>query len=198
MHSSIFLWVLNNWSRVYPKSYCLHVGYDLLAGLPCLALVGKDVPSPAKTWCAGWEIARGPPTLSEEKGRGRGGVWYSEGGNNQDVKWINKFLKRGKKNYISSYPPFPPSKPSKLASSKLFPSLPFDSLFFIYYICYIHAYKHICSTYIHIYRCVFPCMYMCIFMCICVYMYVYDVFAYVDVDVCIWTCVCVYVFDLYV
>jgi len=35
--------------RGYPKSCYLSVGYVLLAGLPCLASVGEDVPSPAET-----------------------------------------------------------------------------------------------------------------------------------------------------
>ena len=38
-----------NWNGCYPKSCCLSVGYILLAGLSCLASVGEDAPSPAKT-----------------------------------------------------------------------------------------------------------------------------------------------------
>jgi hypothetical protein len=33
----------------YPKSCCPYMGYILLAGLPCLASVGKDAPSLAQT-----------------------------------------------------------------------------------------------------------------------------------------------------
>ena len=32
----------------HPKSYCVYVGYVLLAGLPCMASVGEDVPSLAE------------------------------------------------------------------------------------------------------------------------------------------------------
>ena len=47
--SIIFIWVLNNWSRGYPKSCYLHVEYNLLSGLPCLSSVGEGVPSPGET-----------------------------------------------------------------------------------------------------------------------------------------------------
>ena len=58
----------------YPKSCCLHVGYVLLAGLPCLASVGEEAPSLAKTRCATLgEYTRGLfPTCSEEKRMGMG------------------------------------------------------------------------------------------------------------------------------
>ena len=52
MCSLVFMWVLNNWSGGYPKSCCLYVGYVLLAGLPCLASVGEEVPSLAETLSA--------------------------------------------------------------------------------------------------------------------------------------------------
>jgi hypothetical protein len=45
MDSSVFMWVSNNWSGGYSKGSCLYVGHVLLAGLPCLALVGGDAPS---------------------------------------------------------------------------------------------------------------------------------------------------------
>jgi hypothetical protein len=45
------MWILNNWSRSYPKSCCLSVGHVLLVELPCLASVGKDEPSLAETQC---------------------------------------------------------------------------------------------------------------------------------------------------
>ena len=48
-HSLVSMWVLNNRSGDYPKSSCLSVGCDLQAGLPCLASVGEDEPSLAKT-----------------------------------------------------------------------------------------------------------------------------------------------------
>ncbi|EDM05666.1 rCG32997 [Rattus norvegicus] len=43
------MWVLNNWDSVYPKSYCLRVGYVLLAGLPCLPSMGEEVPKLTET-----------------------------------------------------------------------------------------------------------------------------------------------------
>jgi hypothetical protein len=43
----VFMWVLNNWNRGCPKSYCLYVRYVLLlAVLPCLALVWEDMRNP--------------------------------------------------------------------------------------------------------------------------------------------------------
>ena len=44
--------VSDNWSRSYSKSCCLSVESSLLTGLLCLALVGKELPSPAETSCA--------------------------------------------------------------------------------------------------------------------------------------------------
>ena len=41
MYNLVFMWVLNYWSRGYPKSYCLYVGYVLLVWLICLASVGE-------------------------------------------------------------------------------------------------------------------------------------------------------------
>ena len=35
----------NNWSGGYPKSCCLYMGY-ILVGLPCLASVGENMPTP--------------------------------------------------------------------------------------------------------------------------------------------------------
>ena len=49
MYNLVFMWVLNNWSRDYPKSCCLSMGYVLLAGLPCLAFMVEEVPSLAET-----------------------------------------------------------------------------------------------------------------------------------------------------
>jgi hypothetical protein len=48
MCSLVFMWVLDNWNSGYPKSWSLYVGYVLLAGLPCMASVGEDVPSLAE------------------------------------------------------------------------------------------------------------------------------------------------------
>jgi hypothetical protein len=49
---------------IAPKSCCLSVEYIPLTGLPCLASIGEDVPSPT-----------GTSTLSEEKRRrGEGGI----------------------------------------------------------------------------------------------------------------------------
>jgi hypothetical protein len=66
------MWVLNNWSGGYPKSCCLYegyMGYVLLAGLPCLASVGEDVPSLRDLVCQGKVI----PSL-EKNGKAGGGV----------------------------------------------------------------------------------------------------------------------------
>ena len=45
---------LNCWG--YPKSCCLSVGYVLLAGLLCLASVGKDVSNLPDLMSQGWGI----------------------------------------------------------------------------------------------------------------------------------------------
>jgi hypothetical protein len=49
MCSLVFMWVLNNWNRDYPKSCCLSIGYVLLAGLPFLVSVGEEAPSLTET-----------------------------------------------------------------------------------------------------------------------------------------------------
>jgi hypothetical protein len=66
------MWVPNNWSRDYPKSYCLSVGYVLPAGLPCLASMGEDTFCQADLMCHGGEIAGGGPPPSRRR-RGNGG-----------------------------------------------------------------------------------------------------------------------------
>jgi hypothetical protein len=45
------------------------LGYVNLAGIPCLASVREDAPSPTKTWCA--RMCRYPP-LNQVR---RSGVW---------------------------------------------------------------------------------------------------------------------------
>lgn len=49
MCNLVFTWVPNNWRGGYPKKCFQSVGYILLAGLPCLASVGEDVPSSAES-----------------------------------------------------------------------------------------------------------------------------------------------------
>jgi hypothetical protein len=57
----------------YPKSCCLYTRYVLLAGLPCLALVGKEVHSLTETLSA--RVGRYPGTPSHLL-RGEGeGIW---------------------------------------------------------------------------------------------------------------------------
>ena len=53
---------VNNWSRGYPKSCYLYVGYVLLVGLLCLASVGKGVE----------RYPGGPHPLREEGGKREG------------------------------------------------------------------------------------------------------------------------------
>jgi hypothetical protein len=92
MCNLVFKWVLNNWSKGYPKSCCLPIGYVLLAGLPCLASVGEDVPSLTDLMCREGDTGRGSHLLRGERegeqGRGEGlweGVTGSRG-SEQDVK----------------------------------------------------------------------------------------------------------------
>ena len=67
------------------------MGYVVLAGLPCLSLVGKDVPSLSETWGARVQEYPGTPLHTQRRrgwrgwGKGCGrGDW--EGGNEQDVR----------------------------------------------------------------------------------------------------------------
>ena len=55
MCNLVFVWVLNNWNRGYPKSCCLSVGYVLLAGLPCLTLERMSLAS-QRLDVPGWDI----------------------------------------------------------------------------------------------------------------------------------------------
>ena len=84
------MWVLNNWSRGYSKSCYLYVGYVLLAGLPCPASVGKDVPSSIETRCARVGGYQGVPYMLREEGEEVGGRImggdHQEWGSEQDVK----------------------------------------------------------------------------------------------------------------
>jgi hypothetical protein len=45
----------DNWSRGYPWVCSLPVDPVHLNRQPCLTSVGKDMRSPAATWCGGWE-----------------------------------------------------------------------------------------------------------------------------------------------
>jgi len=38
-----------NWSEGFSKNCCMHMGYVIPAGLPCLASVGEKAPSLSKT-----------------------------------------------------------------------------------------------------------------------------------------------------
>jgi hypothetical protein len=59
--------------RGHYQKLLLYVEYILLAGLPCLASVGKEVPS-----LVGCEIPRGPPPAQRRRGGNRNGVGGSE------------------------------------------------------------------------------------------------------------------------
>ena len=61
---------LEQLERGYPKSYCLFVGYVLLAGMPCLSSLGEEVLSLIETGSA--RVGEHPRNLncSDEEGRG--------------------------------------------------------------------------------------------------------------------------------
>jgi hypothetical protein len=94
------MWVPNSWTvgerGEYPKSYCLYVGYILLA---LSGFSGRGCTKPCRDlMCQGRGILRGTSTHSEEEGmewRGWGGEevcrrgWLGEG-SEQNVKWISK------------------------------------------------------------------------------------------------------------
>jgi hypothetical protein len=85
---SVLSWVLSKGSYGFhagpeklewglSKSCCLKVGCALLAGLPCLASVGENVPSPEETWCTRVGVCvlggyPGGPPLAQRR---RGGGW---------------------------------------------------------------------------------------------------------------------------
>jgi hypothetical protein len=83
MCSLVFMWVLNSWSRCYPKSCCLHVACVLLVGLPFwlqweqmrLALHRFYMPGSGETKGEG-----------EGKGRWKEGLWEVVTGSGADVK----------------------------------------------------------------------------------------------------------------
>jgi hypothetical protein len=60
-----------NSSGNYPQNCCLSVGFVLLAGLPCLASVGEDMPSLTDSMCQGKGIPRKTIPL---RLRGEGGM----------------------------------------------------------------------------------------------------------------------------
>jgi hypothetical protein len=69
------MWVQKNWGgRGYPKSCFMYMRYVLLAGRPCLLLVGEHAPSIAYLMCQGGGIPRGPHLLRGE------GVWGKDCG----------------------------------------------------------------------------------------------------------------------
>lgn len=70
MCSLIFQCVPHNWSRGYPKSCCLQVGYVPLAELPCLASVGKGAPNFIDLMCQDAEIPVGRGNCSEKNVEG--------------------------------------------------------------------------------------------------------------------------------
>jgi hypothetical protein len=73
MCSLIFMWVLNNCRKGYPKS-SLPMRCVLLARLSYLALGVMAMPYPKESWCTCVCVYTvGSSTLSEEKGRGMGG-----------------------------------------------------------------------------------------------------------------------------
>jgi hypothetical protein len=87
------MWVLNNWSRGYLKSYCLSVGYVLLAGLPCQPQWERKHLASERHDVSGWGIPRGLSTCSEEKERDRGKIVAGsdqDGGSERDIKSISK------------------------------------------------------------------------------------------------------------
>ena len=57
----VFLSALNNRNGGYSKGCCWHMGYVFLACLPCLALVGEDVPILKQAWSARVEGFLGCP-----------------------------------------------------------------------------------------------------------------------------------------
>jgi hypothetical protein len=67
----VFTWVLNNWSRGYPKSCCLYI-HVLLSGLTCLVSVREDDTSLVDLMCS---VGGFPGILThlEKKGRWVGG-----------------------------------------------------------------------------------------------------------------------------
>jgi hypothetical protein len=70
------MWVLNNLNGGYPNS-CLYVGYVLLAGLPCLASVGEEVPSLPETSSARMEVyPGGHHEVRREREGVEEGLWH--------------------------------------------------------------------------------------------------------------------------
>ena len=68
----VFMWVWNDWNRDYPKSFCLYVGSDFLAGLPCLASVGGKLLASQRLEVTGLGDPRGRAPLRREGGIGEG------------------------------------------------------------------------------------------------------------------------------
>jgi hypothetical protein len=66
------MWILNNWNRSYPKSFCLYVAYVLLTEMPCLHSVEEELPSFPNLICQGERIGgEGVIICSEQKGKGK-------------------------------------------------------------------------------------------------------------------------------
>ena len=62
MCSLVILYVLNNWSGIYPKGYVIFLGYIHLAGLPCLVPVEKEVIALQSLEVPGRQKASVPPS----------------------------------------------------------------------------------------------------------------------------------------
>jgi hypothetical protein len=79
------MWVPTTRTGAIPKSCCLYLGFVLLAGLPCVTLVGAEAPNLAETWCAGVrELPGAGATHSKEKGNGYGEKTVGEGDQEED------------------------------------------------------------------------------------------------------------------
>lgn len=85
MSNLVFVWVLENWSRSFPKSYC----HQKL--LPCLASVWEGFPSLTLPWYTMVRDMQGAPATQRKKRGERGkmvrGVGQ-EGDNKWNVKWV--------------------------------------------------------------------------------------------------------------
>ena len=95
MCSLVFLWVLNNWNKNYPKSR--YVGYILLAGLPCLASVGEETPSIANLKFQGKRDTQGGPPAEFDGNKYWGSIVGGVDNNEGIVRVLKKKKKKKKK-----------------------------------------------------------------------------------------------------